>query len=279
MIVVTGATGNVGKPLVAALAEAGEDVVAVARRPAAVPAGVRQEAADLTRPESLKPALEGAGAVFLLLSGEALVSRDHHDGILDTVRASGVQRIVLLSSQGAGTRPGLPSHAPLRAFEDAVRRSGPGWTILRPGGFDSNALMWADMVRSRRAVIAPFADVGLPLIDPADIAAVAAVVLRGDGHAGRIYELTGPALISPRGQATALGQALGEPVHFTEQSPAEARAQLLQFMPEPVADGTLTILGEPTAAERQVSPDVEQILGRLPRAFTDWASRHAGAFR
>jgi uncharacterized protein YbjT (DUF2867 family) len=280
MIVVTGATGNVGKPLVAALAEAGEDVVAVARRPAALPAGVRPAAADLTRPDSLKPVLEGADAVFLLLPAEALASPGHHAGILSAVQASGAQRVVLLSSQAAGTRPGFSSHAPLRALEDAIRQPGRGWTILRPGGFDSNALMWAGTVRSRRAVIAPFGDVGLPLIDPGDIAAAAAVVLRGGSrHAGRIYELTGPAPISPREQVAALGQALGEPVQFTEQGRAEARAQLLRFMPEPVADGTLAILGQPTAAEQRVSPHLEQILGRPPRTFTDWASRNVAAFR
>ena len=110
-------------------------------------------------------------------------------------------------------------------------------------------------------------------------ATAAAVLLGGSRHAGRIYELTGPAPISPREQAAALGQALGEPVQFSEQSRAEARAQWLRFMPEPVADGTLAILGEPTAAEQRVSPHVEQILGRPPRTFTDWASRNAAAFR
>jgi uncharacterized protein YbjT (DUF2867 family) len=278
MIVVMGATGNVGRPLVAALAETGEDVAAVSRRPAEVPAGARRYAADLTDPASLKPALEGADAVFLLLAGEALVPGEHHDGILEAVKASGVPRVVLLSSQGAGTRPGLSAHAPMRALESAAR-PGLGWTILRPGGFDSNAFMWADTVRSRRAIIAPFGDVGLPLIDPADIAAVAAVVLRGGGHAGRVYELTGPALISPREQAAAIADALAEPVQFIGQSRAEARAQLLRFMPGPVADGTLTILGEPTAAEQKVSPDVENILGRPPSTFADWAARNIVAFR
>ena len=244
-----------------------------------MPAGVRRHTADLTDPASLKPALEGADAVFLLLAGEALVPGEHHDGILAAVAGSGVPRVVLLSSQGAGTRPDSASHAPLRALEDATRRSGLGWTILRPGGFDSNALMWAGAVRSRRAVIAPFGDVGLPLIDPADIAAVAAVVLRSGGHAGRVYELTGPELITPRGQAAAIGRALGEPVPFTEQSPADARAQLLRFMPGPVADGTLAILGEPTAAEQRVSPDAEHILGRPPRTFASWAARNIAAFR
>lgn len=128
-------------------------------------------------------------------------------------------------------------------------------------------------------VSAPFGDVGLPLIGPGDIAAVAASVLLGDGHDGHVYELTGPAPISPRGQAAAIGRAIGEPVRFTEQSAAEARAQLLRFMPAPVADGTLAILGEPTSAEVRVSPDVGRILGRPPRTFADWAARNQAAFR
>lgn len=291
MIVVTGATGNVGQPLVAALAEAGQDVVAVARRlrdtataqawqPQDTPTGrVRRHAADLTDPASLKSALEGADAVFLLLAGQALMPGEHHAGLLEAVTGSGVPRVVLLSSQGAGTRPESAGHAPLSALEEATRRSGLNWTILRPGGFDSNALMWSGAVRSERVVSAPFGDVGLPLIDPGDIAAVAAAVLLGDGHDGHVYELTGPALISPRGQAAAIGRALGEPVRFTEQSAAEARAQLLRFMSAPVADGTLAILGEPTSAEVRVSPDVGRILGRPPRTFADWAARNQAAFR
>jgi uncharacterized protein YbjT (DUF2867 family) len=153
------------------------------------------------------------------------------------------------------------------------------WTILRPGGFDSNAYAWAESVRARRTVAAPFADVGLPTIDPDDIAEVAAVTLREDGHAGRFYELTGPALNTPRQRAEAIADALGEPVRFIEQTRDEARAQMLRFMPEPVVETTLAILGDPTPAERRVSPDAERVLGRAPRTFADWARRYIDAFR
>jgi uncharacterized protein YbjT (DUF2867 family) len=279
MIVVTGATGNVGQPLVEALAVAGEQVAAVSRRlsDADVPEGVRHRQADLAEPESLRPVLDGADALFLLVAGagENLNPRD----ILDVAKAGGVRRVVLLSSQGAGTRPAAYSHFHLRAFEDAVQQSGLDWTVLRPGGFDSNAFLWAQMVRSQRTVAAPFPDMGLPTIDPADIAEVAAVVLRDGSHSGRTYELTGPSPISPRERARAIGDALGTAVRFVEQSRDEARAQMLQFMPEPVVDGTLDILGEPSAAEQRVSPDVEQILGRAPRTFAEWAVRNIAAFR
>ncbi|GAA2781503.1 NAD(P)H-binding protein [Kitasatospora sp. CM 4170] len=284
MIVVTGATGNVGRPLVQALAAAGEQVTAVSRRPsdASLPVGVRHHRADLTDAGSLRPALDGAEALFLLLSGEVLAGADGRSAhaLLDAAKAAGVRRVVLLSSQVSGTRPGSVSHAPLVAYEEAVRESGLDWTILRPSGFHSNAFAWAEPVRTRRTVPAPFGDVALPTVDPEDLAAVAATVLRdGRAHAGRTYVLTGPAPVSPREQADALGAALGEPVHFVELGREAARAHLLQFMPEPVAEGTLDVLGEPTDEERLVGPDVEQLLGRPAGTFADWARRNAPAFR
>ncbi|MFE5119376.1 NAD(P)H-binding protein [Streptomyces sp. NPDC056669] len=281
MIVVTGATGNVGRPLVEALAAVGEQVTAVSRRPggAELPEGVRHHRADLADPGSLRPALEGADALFLLFAGELLAGTAQTGALLDVARSAGVRRVVLLSSQAAGTRPDAVSHAAMRAFEDTVRPSGLDWTILRPGGFASNAFAWAESVRKERMIAAPFADVGLPVVDPADIAEVAAAALREPGHAGRTYELTGPAPVTPRGQADAIADALGEPVRFTELSRERARAEMLRFMPEPVADGTLDILGEPTADEQRVSPDVERVLGRPPRAFADWAMRNIAAFR
>jgi uncharacterized protein YbjT (DUF2867 family) len=264
MIVVTGATGNVGQGLVRALTSAGEQVREVSRTAPEWPA-------DLAEPASLRGALEGADALFLLVAGDA-----PHD-ILDLARTSGVRRIVLLSSQGAGTRPELYRHP--AGFEDAVRGSGLEWTILRPGGFHSNAYAWAETVRSARTVAAPFGDVALPSVDPGDIAEVAAVTLREQGHAGQAYALTGPAAISPRERAEAIGAALGTPVRFVEQTREEARTQMLRFMPEPVVAATLTVLGTPSAVEQEVSPAVRNLLGRPPRPFADWAARNAAAFR
>jgi hypothetical protein len=72
---------------------------------------------------------------------------------------------------------------------------------------------------------------------------------------------------------------VGEPVRFVEQTRAEARAEMVRFMPEPIADATLDILGDPAPGLRRVSPDVERVLGRPPRTFADWAARNAAAFR
>ena len=271
MIVITGATGNVGRPLVRALAEAGERVTAVSRRISAadVPDGVRIQQADLARPETVESALDGASALFLMVSG-AFVPLDE---VLGRARSSGVGRVVLLSSQGVATG----RHPTV--LEDSVRASGLEWTMLQPGAFASNALQWSESVRSSRDVVAPFGDVALPVVDPDDIAAVAAAALREAGHAGAEYVLTGPDPITPRQQAAAIGEALGEPVRFVPQTRAEARAFMLGFMPEQVADVTLDVLGAPTPGEQRVSPDVERVLGRPPRPFTEWVSRFAAAFK
>lgn len=286
MIVVTGATGNVGRTLVRELVEAGEKVTAVSRKitESDVPQGVPVVAADLADPTSLRPALDGADALFLLISGDFTVTAGDPSGVVGEIikdaKAAGVARVVLLSSQGVVTRPQSDSHGNLgQAIEDAVRESGLAWTILRPGGFASNAYAWVESVRAQRAVAAPFGDVGLPFVDPDDIAGVAAAALRGEGHAGQAYELTGPAPITPRQRAEAIGAALGEPIQFVDQTREEARAQMLQFMPEPVVETTLAIFGEPSLAEQRVSPDVERVLGRAPGTFAGWARRNAAAFR
>ncbi|MFD9031828.1 NAD(P)H-binding protein [Streptomyces sp. NPDC059567] len=281
MIVVTGATGNVGRSLVGVLAAAGEDVTATSRgiSETDVPPGVRHVRSDLIEAESLRPVFDGADALFLQSGGPSAHQLNPH-AILDAAKAGGIRRVALLSSQGVATRPGSASHGDTgRAIEDAVRESGLEWTILRPGGFASNAFAWVESVRTRREIAAPFADTGLPVIDPDDIAEVGAAALREGVHDGRIYELTGPALSTPRERAEAISDALGEPVRFVEQTREEARAQMLHFMPEPVVETTLTILGEPNPAEQRVSPHVEQVLGRAPRTFADWARRYVAAFQ
>jgi uncharacterized protein YbjT (DUF2867 family) len=279
MIVVMGATGNVGRELVRMLADAGEEVVAVSRKAPVepLPRRVRHVTGDLSAPASLAPHVRGAAGVFMLVpGGGAGVEPQALRALLEGAR---VPRVVLLSSLAAATRPSAPSHAHLRAIEAAFRDSAVGWTFLRPGGFASNALAWAGSVRAERIVAAPFADVALPVVDPADIAAVADRVLREDGHAGKVHELTGPAAISPRQQAAVVAQALGAPLRFVEWSRDEARAMMLRFMPEPVADGTLDILGTPTEAEQRISPDVERVLGRPASPFSAWVERNIAAFR
>ncbi|WP_433192601.1 NAD(P)H-binding protein [Nocardia sp. CA-107356] len=279
MIVVTGATGNIGRTLVQHLVTADEQVIAVSRgnQDIALPDGVQHRQADLADPESLSPAIENADALFLLLTGPQLVTGPDPARFVEVAAAGGIKKLVLLSSQATGTRPGLASHARLHAFESALQQSDLDWTILRPTGFFSNTYAWIESIRAEQLIAAPFADIALPAIDPVDIAEVAATVLRTD-HSGRVYELTGPAAISPREQAQAVEAALGTSLRFVELTREQARSGMLRFMPADVADGTLDILGTPTPAEQQVSGDIEAVLGRPATSYAEWARRNRAVF-
>ncbi|MEU8706955.1 NAD(P)H-binding protein [Streptomyces sp. NPDC048565] len=279
MIVVTGATGNIGRPLTQALTEAGRQVTAVSRHTATVPNGARHVVADLAEPAGLKPALDGADALFLLLSGDLHAIGANPADIIAEAASAGVRRVVLLSTLGVVTRPFGTTRVAMRALEDTLRESGLEWSILRPGGFASNALWWADSVRGQQVVHAPFGDIGVPIIDPADIAAVAAACLLDDQHNGGVYELTGPEVITPRQQTEAIAAALGSPVTFHELTRDEAKAAMARSMPAELADDTLDIIGSPTPAELHISQDVQRVTGHAPRTFADWAVRNAAAFR
>ncbi|MGW1104622.1 NAD(P)H-binding protein [Streptomyces sp. NPDC002540] len=259
-------------------AEAGQQVTAVSRHTVAVPNGVRHVVADLAEPASLKPALAGAETLFLLLSGDLHAAGANLADIIGEAAAGEVRRVGLLSTLGVVTRPFGRTCVAMRALEDMLRESGLEWVILRPGGFASNALWWAESVRTHQVVAAPFGDVGVPITDPADIAEVTAACLLNDRHTGGVYELTGPEVITPRHQAEAIAAALGSPVRFHELTREEAKTAMTQSMPTELADDTLDILGSPSPAELRVSPDVQQVLGRAPRPFADWAARNVAAF-
>ncbi|QIS13420.1 SDR family oxidoreductase [Nocardia arthritidis] len=280
MIVVTGATGNIGSNLVRILAESGARVTAISRgsKDFRLPDGVRHHTADLAEPQTLAPALDGAEALFVLISGDQLIDGPAPERLLDLARAGGVRRVVFVSSLGVVTRPDADGYARLAAFEKALRASDFTWTILRPGGFYTNTYAWAESVRTARTVAAPFGDIGLPSVDPADIAAVAAAALRTDDHAGQTYTLTGPAVVTPREQSADLGAALGDSVRFVELTRDQAQAGMRQFMPAAVVEHTLSILGEPTPEELAVSIDIERILGRPATGYAEWARRNRAAF-
>ena len=204
MILITGATGNIGSELIAALlpAQAGH-VRVLTRNPGAVfPDGTQKVVADLGDSD-LAPVLDGVHAVFLLTDGLNIAAHDHR--LLAAALQAGVERIVKLSVRSVGHGATDPITTLHRAGEEAIRDSGIGWTFLRPTGFMSNALNWAPMIAADQVVHAPFAAGRAAVVDPADIAAVAAACLTHDGHNHRVYELTGPEPLSPptRSQSSA----------------------------------------------------------------------------
>ncbi|HEU5161063.1 MAG TPA: NAD(P)H-binding protein [Streptosporangiaceae bacterium] len=276
MYLIAGATGNVGGELVRALAAAGATVRGLSRDPdrADLPAGATAVAGDLNRPETLAGPLQGARGVFLL-PGYADMP-----GVLAAARRAGVERVVLLS--GSSAPGGDMSNAISRYMiesETAVRDSGLPWTILRPAGFMSNTLQWAPQLRAGDVVRAPFAGVRVATIDPYDIAAVAAAALLSGGHEGNAYMLTGPEALLPADRVEVLAKVLGRALRFEAQPDDEARAQLSAAMPVEYVDAFFSFYVDGTLDESRVLPAVEEILGRPPRTFEQWATAHADEFR
>jgi uncharacterized protein YbjT (DUF2867 family) len=276
MLLVTGASGNIGGELVRALVDAGQEVRALTRtaRPPALPPGVQAVAGDLNQPDSLPAPLAGVGGVFLL-SGYADMP-----GLLSTIRDAGVQRVVLLSS--GAVVGGDISNAVVRynmLSEAAVRESGVSWTILRPSGFHSNALQWVPQLRDGDVVREPFADVPIAAIDPFDIAAVAALALTGPGHEGASYRLTGPEAILPADRVRVLGDVLDRELRLEALTDPEARAQMSASMPAEYVDAFFSFFAEGTYDDSHIHPTLRQLIGRAPRTFEQWATTHADAFR
>ncbi|MFI9381370.1 NAD(P)H-binding protein [Kutzneria sp. NPDC052558] len=273
MIVVAGATGNVGREVVRQLAQTGQPVRALTRDPAkaAVPAGVTAVAGDLGDPASLRPALAGATAVFLL-SG-------YSPDIFTEASRAGVRRVVLMSGGSAET--GDRSNAVagyMIETEAALRASGLGWTMVRPRMFMTNALQWADQVRAG-VVRAPWADVPSAVVDPADIAAVAVQALVSADHEGREYPVTGPEALRPGDRVRILAEALGREIRYEPQPDDEARAEMLTQMPQPYVDAFFSFYSDGKLDEATLFPTVIDVTGRPPRTFADWARANADRFR
>ena len=276
MILVTGATGNVGGELVRALAGAGQRVRALTRAedPKAFPWGVQQVTGDLNKPESMRAALAGVRGMFLYPGYQDMA------GTLAAARQAGVRHVALLSGSSAAS--GDMSNAISRYMiesETAVRQSGLAWTMIRSFGFMSNTLQWVPQLRAGDLVRASFAGVPVAVIDPYDIAAVAAAALTSDGHEGRVYTVSGPESLRPADRARILGEVLGRHLGFEGQPDDEARAEMSASMPAAYVDAFFDFYVTGTLDESRPRPDVADVTGRPPRTFRQWAQAHASLFQ
>jgi uncharacterized protein YbjT (DUF2867 family) len=273
VFLVAGSTGNAGGAVVRALARDGHLVRALVRNgsdPTIWPPGVEPALGDLNRPESLRgAALEGVRAVFLLSGYQQL------EETLAEMRRAGIERVVLLSSSAAPD--GDLSNAVARYHilsERAVRDSGLAWTFLQPNSFMSNAFRWAAQLRAGDVVRLPFANVRIAMIDPDDLGAVAAIALVSGEHDGRTYRLSGPEPLLPADQVRILAKVLGRDLRFERQSDDEARSELSGRMPADYVDAFFKFFVDGDLDESRVLPTVDEITGRKPRTYEQWARAH-----
>ncbi|CAM4138776.1 NAD(P)H-binding protein [Kibdelosporangium persicum] len=277
-ILVTGATGNVGRAVVSQLLEAGVSVRATSRNPQTADLPVEVHAADLGDPGSFDAALTGVEKVFLFPNPAGA------SGFAELAKAKGVKQIVLLSSQAAaheefGDSPIRTMHL---AVEQAVAKSGIDWTFLRPGGFAANTLAWAPSIVERGEVRMPFPESEANSIHEADIAAVAVKALLEDGHAGAAYELTGPESITQRRQVEVIAAAIGREITVVVQDRAEAKAALREqfgdFANDKMIESLLGMQEATVGRPAGLSDAVEKVLGRPARPFAEWVADHKADF-
>ncbi len=280
VILVTGATGNVGRHVVSQLLHTGATVRALARDPvsAGLPSGVEVVRGDLSVPDTLDPCLNGVDAVFLLWPG---LAADRAPAVLNLI-SKHARRLVFLSSLGVRdelARQLDPINALHADIEHVIEPSGLEWTFLRPGGFATNTLWWTPQIRAGGVVRWAYGACARASIDERDIAAVAVRVLISAGHGAAKYLLTGPQTLTQLEQVRIIGEVLGRPLRFEELSPEAMRPQLLTWLPPQVADGALTYWARLVREPEPVSPAVQEITGTPARLFHDWVADHASDFR
>lgn len=265
-ILVTGATGKVGRQVVTQLAARGADVRALVRTPATarLPDGVEVVAGDLTDVDSVRAAAEGTDKVFLVWP---FFTVDALPAVLEVLP----KRVVYLSSEGGAQWA--------EAAEAAIRAAGLQWTFLRPTGFAGNTLEFAAEIKRSGVVRAPFAKMARPYIHEYDMAAVGVRALTEDGHVGKSYSLSGPELVTQLEAVEIIGDVIGRRLRFEEITAEEGRQQMLAngWPPQLVTSATEAwagMLAEPEA----ITSTVEVLTGRPAKTFREWAEDNASYF-
>ncbi|KYF48557.1 hydroxylase [Sorangium cellulosum] len=269
-ILVTGATGTVGREIVKQLAEGGHHVGALSRNPgrAKFPDGVEAVAGDLAAPETFAAAFEGVEALHLInFGGDDCAKLQTGEQLVALARQAGVRRITMLL--GGSSTP----------LDAAVAAGGIGWTFLQPVEFMANHLEWAASIRDEGIVREPFCDRRSAVVHEADIAAVAVAALTQDGHAGKKYTLTGPEVLSVREKIGLIAAAAGREIQLVELTEQQARERWAAagFSPEAI-EFFVEIHGSTPKIGYTVVPTVARVTGRPARTFARWAREHAAAF-
>lgn len=280
-ILVTGATGTIGGEVVKQLVEGGHRVRALIRDPAKADRlcdAVEVVVADLSRPESLPPAFVGVDTVFVASNGLDIAVLEGN--AYDAASKAGVKRIVKLSGRHleADFMQGTSLARNQTASEERLRQLGIAWTIIRPGFFASNFLLFID--RARGVAALPIGDGADTPTDPRDIAAVAVLALTTPGHEGKIYEITGPAFVSYAEMVRKIAVATGLPIRLVDMPAAVVRDGMVAAgVPFTQADGLMRYFsGVKDGKIYPPTTTMTELLGRAPRSFDNWVRDNANAF-
>lgn len=282
MILLTGATGAIGRPLLHHLLGDGAQIRAVTRKAhgAGVPAAVQVIVGEPTQPETIDRALAGASALFL----NAAAVGPAVDEWLTRAMKHGVARVVLLSALAVGDEryAGHEISEHHRELEDLVTSSSLPWVILRPGMFAANALtQWAEQIRTHDVVRGAYGASAEAPIHERDVAAIAARSLTDHDLDldGEVIEMTGPESLTRAEMIETIGQVIGRPIRFEEVPPAAARQAMLERgFPADRADLLLSMLATAAGRPALVADGVQRVLGHKPASFADWVRDHAEAF-
>jgi uncharacterized protein YbjT (DUF2867 family) len=281
MILITGASGNVGKEVLKQIAATGAKVRAAfqtATKAAAAPSGVEIVAMDYNQPQTLQAALKGVERVFLVGPPTPNLTALERKAI-DEINQSGVRHVVKLSAIGGRDAIFPRQHSD---SEDYIKSSGVAYTFLRPNGFMQNFVTYnGATINTQNAFNGSQGDGEVSHIDLRDIAAVAVKTLTEDGHQGKIYTLTGPEALSNARVAEILSEDTGREIKYVDL-PAEQFKQALlgAGLPEWSANALVDLQqfyrrGGASAVTREV----EQLLGRKPTSFEQFSRDYAQAFQ
>ncbi|MBO2448142.1 NAD(P)H-binding protein [Actinomadura barringtoniae] len=272
MILITGATGNVGRHLVTALLDAGEKVRALTRDPATASL---PEGAEVARTDEMP--MDDVEAVFF----NPAASWNGPGELLEKAAAHGVRRVVMLSSLACTYEegPANPIGTHHLKMEREVEASGLEWTFLRPGLFATNSLVWADQIRNGGAVQGAYAEAQFSPTHERDIADAAAQAFLTDDHVGAKPLLTGPESLTHAEMVATVGEAIGRPARFEEIAPEVARERMVGgHMTPQIADSILRMQAAAVGVPALIAPDVERVIGHPARTFAQWAADHAADF-
>ncbi|GIH67982.1 NAD(P)H-binding protein [Sphaerimonospora thailandensis] len=277
-ILVTGATGQVGRAVLDELRSIGAPVRAGARTPGklSVSGDVEVVPADLTEPATLSAALEGVDKVFLYAVPQGVFD------FLSAAQVAGVKHIVVLSSQTVVDN--FPAQEPIvemhRVVEKAVVDSAIPYTFLRPHNFATNILMWGwgESIRETGRLRFPYPDSHSDAVHEKDIAEVAAKVLTEPGHEGRSYFVSGPESITQRRQLEVIAEVTGRPLRFDELTPEQAHTELAPYVPEWVRAAVFGYWAASNGVPTDLSDDVKKITGHPARSFAEWVADHIEEF-